>query len=172
MFEPAVPEPTADTSRLTRSPPSKSQLAAVSVPSSEVPAAAIENAAATSEPTLRSAVSAEPTGAVVTATQAPVILPENGIAIVTILEVDSPPGIVNVIVCGARIVVDICTFSYVDKWNIIMGQKFRTCQVVRYSTLLFLDSCFFLWSNANMPNFFVPTDCLSDTVNLVAKFFH
>jgi hypothetical protein len=43
-----------------------------------------------------------------------VILPENGIAIVTILEVDSPPGIVNVIVCGARIVVDMCTFSYVD----------------------------------------------------------
>ena len=68
MFEPAVPEPTAETSRLTRAPCVKSQLAEVSVPSSEVPAAAIENAAATSEPTLRSAVRAEPTGAVVTAT--------------------------------------------------------------------------------------------------------
>jgi len=68
MFEPAVLEPICETSRLTRAPAAKSQLAAVSVPASEVPLIAIENAAATSEPTLRSAVSAAPVGAVVTAT--------------------------------------------------------------------------------------------------------
>ena len=107
MFEPAVLEPTAETSRLTRSPFAKSTFAAVSVPSSEVPAAAIEKAAATSEPTLRSAVSAEPTGAVVTATYAPVILPAKGIAIVTMLVVASVPAMFNVIVVGASTAVDI-----------------------------------------------------------------
>lgn len=107
MFEPAVLEPTADTSRLTSAPAAKSQLAAVSVPSSEVPAAAIENAAATSEPTLRSAVSAEPTGAVVTATQALVIVPAKGIAIVTMLVVARPPAMLRVIVLGERAAVDI-----------------------------------------------------------------
>ena len=107
MFEPAVLEPTAETSRLTRSPAAKSTFAAVSVPASEVPAAAIEKAAATSEPTLRSAVSAEPTGAVVTATYAPVILPAKGIAIVTMLVVASVPGIVSVTTVGARTAVDI-----------------------------------------------------------------
>jgi hypothetical protein len=110
-----VPEPTADTSRLTREPATKSQLAAVSVPSSEVPAAAIENAAATSEPTLRSATSAEPTGAVVQATQALVILPENGIAIVAMLLVERPPSMVRVIVVGARITVDIFSPMLVDE---------------------------------------------------------
>jgi hypothetical protein len=115
MPEPAVPEPTADTSRLTSEPATKSQLAAVSVPSSEVPAAAIENAAATSEPTLRSAVSAEPTGAVVQATQAAVILPENGIAIVAMLLVASVPSMVRVIVVGARITVDIFSPMLVDE---------------------------------------------------------
>jgi hypothetical protein len=114
MFEPAVPEPTADTSRLTSEPTVKSQFAAVSVPSSEVPAAAIENAAATSEPTLRSAVSAEPAGAVVQATQAPVILPAKGMAIVTMLLVESPPSMVRVIVVGASTVVDMLVFSYVS----------------------------------------------------------
>jgi hypothetical protein len=84
------------------------------VPASEVPAAAIEKAAATSEPTLRSAVSAEPTGAVVTATVAPVITPANGIAIVTMLLVASPPGIVNVMVVGASIAVDI--FAPILNW--------------------------------------------------------
>jgi hypothetical protein len=107
MFEPAVPEPTAETSRLTRAPAAKSQLAAVSVPSSEVPAAAIENAAATSEPTLRSAVSAEPAGAVVTATVAPVIFPAKGIAIVTMLLVANTPAMFIVIVVGASSAVDI-----------------------------------------------------------------
>ena len=115
MPEPAVLEPTADTSRLTSEPATKSQLAAVSVPSSEVPAAAIENAAATSEPTLRSAVSAEPTGAVVQATQAAVILPENGIAIVATLLVERPPSMVRVIVVGARITVDIFSPMLVDE---------------------------------------------------------
>lgn len=116
MFEPAVPEPTAETSRLTRAPFAKSTFAAVSVPSSEVPAAAIEKAAATSEPTLRSAVSAEPTGAVVTATYAPVILPAKGIAIVTILVVASPPGIVSVMVVGASTAVDIFSPEWLV-WN-------------------------------------------------------
>ena len=68
MFEPGVPEPTAETSRLIRAPLSNLTFAAVKVPSSEVPAAAIEKVAATAEPTLRSAVSAEVVGAVVTAT--------------------------------------------------------------------------------------------------------
>jgi hypothetical protein len=122
MFEPAVPEPTADTSRLTRAPCVKSQLAAVSVPSSEVPAAAIENAAATSEPTLRSAVSAEPTGAVVTATVAPVILPAKGILMVTMLVVASPPAMFNVMVDGASAAVDIfnplCDIEKTEHTNI------------------------------------------------------
>ncbi len=112
--EPAVLEPTADTSRLTSEPTAKSQFAEVSVPSSEVPAAAIENAAATSEPTLRSATSAEPTGAVVQATQAPVIVPAKGMAIVAMLLVASPPSMVRVIVVGANTDVDMLFFSYVS----------------------------------------------------------
>jgi hypothetical protein len=107
MFAPAVLEPIAETSSATRSPFAKSQLAAVSEPSSDVPAAAIENAAATSEPTLRSAVSAEPTGAVVTATYAPVIVPLKGIAIRTMLSVVNVPGIPRTIVDGANADVDI-----------------------------------------------------------------
>jgi hypothetical protein len=114
MFEPAVPEPTADTSRLTSEPATKSQLAAVSVPWSEVPAAAIENAAATSEPTLRSATSAEPAGAVVQATQAPVILPLKGIAIVAMLVVARSPGMVRVMVVGASAAVDMIFLLFGD----------------------------------------------------------
>ena len=121
--EPAVPEPTADTSRLTSEPATKSQLAAVSVPSSEVPAAAIENAAATSEPTLRSAASAEPTGAVVQATQAAVILPANGMAIVTMLLVARPPSMVRVIVVGASTAVDIFSPIIGSFRNYTLGAK-------------------------------------------------
>ena len=118
--EPAVLEPTADTSRLTSEPATKSQLAAVSVPSSEVPAAAIENAAATSEPTLRSAVSAEPTGAVVQATQAAVILPANGMAIVAMLLVARPPSMVRVIVVGASTAVDIFDILLFSEGNVYL----------------------------------------------------
>ena len=53
-----------------------------------------------------SAVSAEPTGAVVTATVAPVILPAKGILIVTMLVVASPPAMFNVMVDGASTAVD------------------------------------------------------------------
>jgi hypothetical protein len=83
-------------------------------PASEVPAAAIEKAAATPEPTLRSAVSAEPAGAVVTATVAPVIVPANGIAIVTMLLVANVPAMFIVMVVGASTAVDI--FAPVLDW--------------------------------------------------------
>jgi len=107
MLAPAVPEPIPEMSRVTMSPAAKSQLAAVRVPSSDVPAAAIEKAAATSEPTLRSAVRAEPTGAVVTATVADVITPAKGIRTLTSLVVARVPGIPSVMVIGAEIPVDI-----------------------------------------------------------------
>ena len=120
-FEPAVPEPTAETSRVTRSPAAKSQLAAVSVPSSEVPAAAIENAAATSEPTLRSAVSAEPTGAVVQARYALVILPAKGIAIDTMpVDALAAPAIVSVNVVGASTAVDIFDILLFSEGNVYL----------------------------------------------------
>jgi len=62
---------------------------------------------------LRSETSAEPTGAVVHATQAPVIVPAKGMAIVTMLLVARPPSMVRVIVVGASTDVDILVFSYV-----------------------------------------------------------
>jgi hypothetical protein len=126
MFEPAVPEPTAETSSEMMSPFAKSQLAAVRVPSSDVPAAAIENAAATLEPTLRSAVSAEPAGAVVTATYAPVILPLKGIAAETMLVVASVPGMVKVMVDGASTDVDMVSplwGDYMSKYIVIFRKE-------------------------------------------------
>lgn len=101
MFAPAVPEPTAETSRVTRSPAANEVFAAVRVPLADVPAAATEKAAATFEPTLRSAVNALPTGAVVTATVAEVITPSKGILTLTSLEVVRSPGIVRVTADGA-----------------------------------------------------------------------
>jgi hypothetical protein len=56
---------------------------------------------------LRSAVSAEPVGAPVTATYAPVILPLKGIATETRLLVVSVPGMLRTTVVGARMPVDI-----------------------------------------------------------------
>lgn len=103
---PAVLEPIPETSSEMTLPATKSQFAAVRVPESFVPAAAIEKAAATSEPTLRSAVSAEPVGAVVTATHALVILPLKGSATAAMLFVVSVPGIVRVTVVGANAAVD------------------------------------------------------------------
>jgi hypothetical protein len=73
----------------------------------DVPAAAIEKVAALADPLRSAAVSAEPAGAVVTATVAPVIVPENGIAMVTMLLVDSPPAMFSVMVVGASTPVDI-----------------------------------------------------------------
>jgi hypothetical protein len=74
-------------------PLTKSQLAAVSEPSSLVPAAAIEIAAAVLAPTRTLAVRAEPTGAVVTAAYAAAILPLKGAANAATLEVLRVPGI-------------------------------------------------------------------------------
>jgi len=81
-------------------------------PVAEVPAAAIDVDTATPAPTLRSAVSAELVGAVVTATVAPVIVPLNGIAIVAMLLVERVPSIVRVMVVGASAAVDmVCPFK-------------------------------------------------------------
>jgi hypothetical protein len=108
MFEPAVEEPTVKTSRLTVSPSTKATAAAVpSVPAADVPAAAIEKVAALAAFLRSAAVKAEPTGAVVTATVAPVILPSKGILMVTMLVVASVPGICKVMVVGASTPVDI-----------------------------------------------------------------
>jgi hypothetical protein len=108
MFEPAVPEPTAVTSRVTMSPAAKAQAAAVpNVPVADVPAAAIENVAAVADALRSDAVSAEPAGAPVTATVAPVILPANGIATLTSLLVVNTPATFNVMVVGASTAVDI-----------------------------------------------------------------
>ena len=107
ILAPATLLPTADTSRLITSPALKVAFASVTEPSSEVPLAAIENVAATVEPIFKSAVSAEPVGAVVTATYAPRILPLNGIAAETILLDESVPGIVSVSVSGLMIADDI-----------------------------------------------------------------
>lgn len=90
-----------------------------SVPAADVPAAAIEKVAALSAELRSAAVSAEPAGAPVTATVAPVILPAKGILMVTMLLVVSTPAMFNVIVVGARIAVDIFdVLSWVDKGNI------------------------------------------------------
>ena len=137
---PAVPEPTAETSSEITSPATKSQFAAVRVPWSFVPAAAIEKAAATSEPTLRSAVRAEPAGAVVTATHALVILPLKGSATAAMLLVVSVPGIVRVTVVGASDAVDMI-YSCIRWWLLgimvtqisatvlLLGLEFAPCLV-------------------------------------------
>jgi hypothetical protein len=109
MFEPAVEEPMVKTSRLTVSPATKARFDAVaeSVPAADVPAAAIEKVAALAAFLRSAAVKAEPTGAVVTATVAPVMTPSKGILMVTMLLVVKTPGTVNVMVLGASTPVDI-----------------------------------------------------------------
>lgn len=108
MLEPAVPEPMVKTSREIRSPSTKAHAAAVpNVPAADVPAAAIEKVAALAAFLRSAAVSAEPAGAPVTATVAPVMEPAKGARIVTILAVVSTPATFIVMTVGDKSAVDI-----------------------------------------------------------------
>jgi len=115
-----------------------------SVPVADVPLAAIENVTAVFAALRSAAVSAEPVGTVVTATLAAVIVPENGIAIPTRLEVVNTPGMTIVMVDGPRICVVI--FPPIWVYSPIIAHYFWFCKRVVSAPMLMgvRASCSFL----------------------------